>query len=306
MTDTPLSTSLALINTAPRNEPENACSFARDAIRIPLEVGIASLEGHDSRLSTIELEQLLPRLRRLDDDELRHLALQATRLEQYAFRLRGAIASEMRRRVALRLSGGRGRRGREGTGVRSCLRQLAAEIGVSLVTLTTDARIYDVFFTRDEETVIAHDNSLPREYYVIALAAPNPLAAIHIAQEQAARNGCTREEFRRYVRELKCAAHTKAVSANIAEASAIVARSVALSRQQVRLTDEARYVLNELMKASDCTAEQIVADALIAHYHALIEPTDVATTAKSHAPRRSRRTPTDDDASRQAQPSLLS
>jgi hypothetical protein len=176
---------------------------------------------------------------------------------------------------------------------------------VSVVTLTTDARIYEVFFTHNEETVIACDNSLSREYYVIALAAPDPLAAIHIAQEQAAGNGCTREEFRRHVRELKCAAHTKAVSANTAEASAIVARTVAPSRQQVRLTGEARYVLNELMKVSGCTTEQIVADALIARYHALLEPTDAATTAKSYAPRRSRRTPTGDDASGQAQPSLL-
>jgi len=46
------------------------------------------------------------------------------------------------------------------------------------------------------------------------------------------------------------------------------------------------------MKASDCTAEQIVADALIARYHALTESTDIATTTKSHATRRGRRTPT--------------
>ena len=304
MTDTPLSSSLALVTTASHNESEDACSSATDVIFTPLGVGVASLEGRDSHPSTIELEQLLPRLRQLDDDELRHLALQATRLEQYTFRLRGAIASEVRRRVALRLSGGRGRRDHEGKGVRSCLRQLAAEIGVSVVTLTTDARIYDVFFTYDEETLIARDNSLPREYYVIALGTPDPLAAIRMAEEQAAGNGCTREDFRRYVRELKRAVLTEAIGANTAEASAAVIHT-ALSRQQVRLTGEARYVLNELMKVNDCTAEQIVADALIARYHALTESTDIAATTKPHAPRRGRRTPTDDDASGQVQPSLL-
>lgn len=303
MTDTMLSTSIDLVTTASRNEPEDTNSSARDAIRISLGVGIASLEGWDSHLSAIKLEQLLPHLRQLDDDGLRHIALQATRLEQYAFRLRGAVASEMRRRVALRLSGGRGRRDYEGKGVRSCLRQLAAETGVSVVTLTTDARIYEVFFIH-EETIIARDNSLPREYYVIALAAPDPLAAIRMAEEQAAGNGCTREQFRRYVHELKNEAHVQATKASTTKASAAVS-STFLGRWQVRLTGEARYVLNELMKVSDCTAEQIVADALIARYHALIEPTDVATTQKSHTSRRSRRTPVDDDASRQTQPSLL-
>ena len=198
-----------------------------------------------------------------------------------------------------------GRHDHQSKGIRSCLRQLAVEIGVSIVTLTTDARIHDVFFTHNEETVIARDNSLPREYYVIALAAPDPLAAIRMAEEQAASNGSTREEFRRYVRELKRSANTQAVGVNTTEAPVIVARTVALTRQQVLVTGRARYTLNELMKASNCTAEQIVADALIAHYRLLVESISDATTVKSPAARRSRRTTTDDDALRQVQPLLL-
>jgi hypothetical protein len=304
MTDSTLLTSPALVSTTNPGAREAAHSTTGNAICISQRVGIGLLEEWEYYPSNAEFGQLLPHLRQLDNDELRHLALQATRLEQYAFRLRGAIASEMRRRVARRLSGGRGRRDHEGKGIRSCLRQLAAEIGVSVVTLTTDARIYDLFFTTNEETVIAHDHSLPREYYVIALAAPDPLAAIRIAQEQAAGNGCTREQFRRYVHTLKHEAHALATGVKRTEALTAVART-AQSRQQVLLTDEARYVLNELMKASHGTAEQIVTDALIAHYHALNETTDVATTAKPYTSRRSRRTATDDDESRQTQPSLL-
>jgi hypothetical protein len=306
MTHTAHSTSLAFVSTALGGEPKDACPSAGDSIRIPLAAEITSPKGRNSHPSAAELEQLLSRLRQLDDDELRHLALQATRLEQYAFRLRGAIASEIRRRVALRLSGGRGRRDSDGKGVRACLRRLADEIGVSVVTLTTDARIYDAFFTRDGETVIAREHSLPREYYVIALAAPDPIAAVRMAEERAADNVCTREQFRRHVLELKRAAHGQAVDVSTTEAPANIARTAALSRQQVRLTGEARHVLNELLKVSDCTAEQIVADALIARYHALTESTYIATTTtKSHALRRGRRTPTDDDESRPAQPSLL-
>lgn len=303
MTDITSSTSLALASITSGGEPEDACPSAKDSI--PLAAEIAPPDRRGFRPSMVELEQLLPHLRQLDDDGLRHLALQATRLEQYAFRLRGAVASEVRRRVALRLSGGRGRRDYEGKGVRACLRRLADEIGVSAVTLTTDARIYDVFFTRDDETVIAREHSLPREYYVIALAAPDPLAAVRMAKEQAAGNGCSREQFRHHVRELKRMAHSRVADVSATEAPPNVARIAATSPQQVRLTNEARHVLNELLKVSDCTTEQIVADALIARYHALTESTDIATTTKSHAPRRGRRTLTGDDESRQAQPSLL-
>jgi hypothetical protein len=300
-----LSPALHLVTTDKHDEQEVIPSSVRDAVCIPLGAGNTSLQEYDLQPNKIELNQLLPHLQQLDDNALQNLAFQATRLEQYAFRLRGAIASEMRRRLALRPSGGRGRHDHQSKGIRSCLRQLAVEIGVSIVTLTTDARIHDVFFTHNEETVIARDNSLPREYYVIALAAPDPLAAIRMAEEQAASNGSTREEFRRYVRELKRSANTQAVGVNTTEAPVIVARTVALTRQQVLVTGGARYTLNELMKASNCTAEQIVADALIAHYRLLVESISDATTVKSPAARRSRRTTTDDDALRQVQPLLL-
>ena len=312
MADTALSSSLALVTKDKHDKQEVIHSLVSDEVYIPLEVGNRALQEYDLQPNMINLNQLLPRLQQLDDAVLQDLALQATRLEQCAFRLRGAIASEMRHRVASRLSGGRGRRDHQGKGIRSCLRQLASEIGISVVTLTTDARIHDIFFT-DNETVIALDNSLSREYYVIALAAPDPLLAIRIAQEQAANNNCTREDFRRYVRELKRAANPSSINAiatdaDKTEASMVVSRAAALSRQSVRVTGEALFALNELMKSSNCTAEQIVADALIAHYRSLIESVSNATTTKSHAARRIRRTTTADDLYdplRQTQPSLL-
>ena len=287
MTETALSTPLAIVAEQP----------------------IASLEGRAFNSFTPELNQLLSRLQQLDDDALQHLALQATRLEQYAFRLRGAIASEMRRRIASRLSGGRGHRDHQGKGIRSCLRQLALEIGISVVTLTTDARIHDVFFISNE-TVIALDNSLPREYYVIALAAPDPIAAIRIAKEQAADNGCTLKAFRQYVYELKRATHISSTNATDSktEAPLAVARTAALSRQRILVTGEARYALNELIKATNCSAEQIVADALIAHYRSSIESVSNTTMTKPSSARRNRRTSTNDDLAdplRQTQPSLL-
>ncbi len=263
-----------------------------------------SAPGCNLHPPTVELDWTLPRLQHLDEEDLLQLAVQAARLEFFAFRLRGAVASELRRRIAHKLPGGRGRRDAEGKGIRACFKQLAAEIGVSVVTLTTDARIHDAFFSHAEETLIARDNSLAREFYTIALAAPDPLAAIHAAEEKAAGNTCgsyTREEFRRHVRELKCAAKDTDFGTNKRKA----ATSTSLPRQRVLVTGAARYALSELIKASNSSAEQIVADALIARYHAQVESTSHTAATKPHGGRHNHRAQRDDDPSHQRQPSLL-
>lgn len=241
-----------------------------------------------------QLDALLPQLRQLDDAQLLQLALHARHLETCAFRLRGACVAELRRRITTRLTGGRGLRDTTGSGVSAQLARLATQIGVSLSTLKIDARIHELFFTG--ETRFAREPSLAREYYVIALGAPDPLIAIRIAYERCSDPSYRREQFRRDVLALK-----QSIQPDGAAATAIKPKST--GRLRVKILPEAEAVLAELVKLNGQTPEAIVSEALLA-YHKLLQSPD--TAAASSAPgsssngRRSKpRTPAPD-----AQPSL--
>lgn len=213
-----------------------------------------------------QLDDLLPKLPDLADMQLLELAAHAQRLEVRAFRLRGACVAELRRRITTRLAGGRGHRDADGTGIKAQLAQLASQIGISPTTLKTDARIHEVFFAG--ETSLACETTLPREFYVTALGAPDPLATIRIAEEKAASKMYTREQFRRDVRALK---HPTPIT----DDPIISANHSPESRCDIviKISLDAQAALAELVKGRGLSIEAIVAEAIFAHHRSLTAST---------------------------------
>lgn len=216
-----------------------------------------------------QIDALLPRLAQLDDDELLRVAAQAGRLEACAFRLRGACVAELRRRTR-RLAGGKGKRDTARVGVKARLSDLAARLGVSISTLKTDARIHEVFFSDD--TGPAREPSLPRDYYVTALRAPDPVAAIGAARSHSSDPAYTRDHFRRDVQALRSAP----TDADEPLLPGMPSPPPAITR--VLILPDARPALTALVEREGGTPAEVVAAALVAYHEAL-------TTAKTPARR---------------------
>ncbi len=133
---------------------------------------------------TAYLPGLLGQIATKDDEQIIKIAADARQLERFAFLIRGMCASVLRRRYPHRLSGGRGRRDQAGQGIQAQMTRLAEQARVDRKTLETDARINDTFFDDIQESTLEHIPTLAREYYVIALTAPDPHAAIRLAGER--------------------------------------------------------------------------------------------------------------------------
>jgi hypothetical protein len=110
----------------------------------------------------------------MSDDRVIEVARDATSLEAQSYRLRGACAAEIKRRIRARLAEDPDSRGKEELRIRAQLSNLAAEIGVAYITLDEDARIYERF----GGNIV--DNVSPREVYRLALTARDPQAAVDL------------------------------------------------------------------------------------------------------------------------------
>jgi hypothetical protein len=257
-----------------------------------------------SRLE-LHLDDLLPQLADFADNQLLELAAHAQRLEACAFRLRGACVAELRRRITTRLVGGRGYRDADGIGIKAQLAQLASQIGISPTTLKTDARIHEVFFAG--ESRLAREPTLPREFYVTALGAPDPLATIRIAEEKAASKTYTREQFRRDVRALK---HPKLITDN----PIVSANHSPESRCDIliKISLDASIALAELTKRSGHSPDEIIIAALLAYHSSLTALAVAPQTSTITSPKHRRRSsvasssaPAADASRGDAQPPLL-
>ena len=203
-----------------------------------------------------QLANLLPDLLRniaeKDDEQITRIAIGAQRLERFAFLIRGVCASVLRQRYPHRLSGGRGRRDHLGQGIQAQMSMLANKVGVDRKTLETDARIMETFFEGLGETKLVHIPPLTREYYVIALAAPDPHAAIECAIERSTDPHYKLEQFRTYVRLLKRDGVT----------SLVTTRSDSFFTLRVQLPAEAHALLAELIAETGKKKDEIVAQAI--------------------------------------------
>ncbi len=210
-----------------------------------------------------QVNSLCSQLVRLNDDELFQLAVSAKRLETSAFRLRGACVAELRHR-AQRLVGGRGKRDVTGAGIGANLSRLANEVGVSVSTLQTDAQIHEVFFSG--ETTLECETTFPREYYVTALAAPDPVQAINLAHEQTAKGSYNRDQFRKEVKILKQVAMQNTTPPHSETAGAAIKNN-----RRIQILPEALDALAELVKQKNQSAEVVVAQALLLYLRSLTD-----------------------------------
>lgn len=137
------------------------------------------------------LEDIVRVIPAMTDEQINEGIALTCRLEERAFLLRGALTLEKRNR-AMRLVGGRAQKAAPGEGMREAAKYVGKLIGSATSTVETDARIVETFFKNyvpgsdslSEETRTDDGESLPREFYAVALRAEDPHAAIEIAREK--------------------------------------------------------------------------------------------------------------------------
>jgi hypothetical protein len=198
------------------------------------------------------LPGLLGEIATTDDEGVIRIAADTRRVERFAFLIRGMCASVLRQRHQSRLPGGRGKRDDGGVGIQAQMAKLAEHAGVDRRTLEVDARIRDTFFAAADETMLDHIPPLAREYYVVALSAPAPHAAIREAAERLLESHYSLSQFRADVRHLKRVAGSHATSP-VAEQTCAV---------RVRIPAEVGELLAELVTVSQKTGDEIVAEAI--------------------------------------------
>jgi hypothetical protein len=204
------------------------------------------------------LRNLLAGLPTLTEEQLIQTIANAGRMEAYFFLARGMCVLELRSRIKERLTGGRGKRDYSGKGINAQTLRLAETTGVNISTLNTDARIYEIFFHDGSETTLARESLLPREYYVIALGAPDPHAAIRIAVKQSADPHYRREKFRAYVCSLKQSENNSARARR--ESSALL---------RAHIPEEVDCLLSEILELTGKEKAQILAEAITSFHRAI-------------------------------------
>jgi hypothetical protein len=212
------------------------------------------------RFSRMEegLCKLLAGLPALAEEQLLQIIADAGRIEQYFFLARGMCVLELRSRIKVRLTGGRGKRDHSGKGINAQTKRLAERTHVNISTLNTDARICEVFFPGGGETTLARESLLPREYYVIALGAPDPHAAIRVAAEQSADPHYRRERFRAYVRGLRRT-----------EDNAAGKRRKSSALLEVHIPESVDRLLSELLELTGKEKSRILAEAITSFHQAI-------------------------------------
>jgi hypothetical protein len=215
---------------------------------------MSKINGVDTRIAQLGkyLPDLLSEIATTDDEQIIRIAANARLLERFAFLIRGMCALVLRRRYPHRLSGGRGKRDQAGLGIQAQMAKLAEQAGVDRRTLEVDARISDTFFAVMDETMLEHIPSLAREYYVLALSAPDPHAAIRTAVERRADSRYGLAQFRADVHHLKRAA-------GITAAPSVTEHTNTL---RVRIPTEVCGLLAELVTISQKTEDEIVTEAI--------------------------------------------
>lgn len=199
------------------------------------------------------LPALLSEIATTDDEGVIRIAANTRRLERFTFLIRGTCASVLRQRHQCRLPGGQGKRDDDGVGIQAQMAKLAEHAGVDRRTLEVDARIRDTFFAAADETMLDHIPPLAREYYVIALSAPDPLAAIGKAAERlSSESHYGLSQFRADVRLSKLAT-------GLHSSPPIVKQTHAT---RVSIPAEVGELLAELVTNSQKSGDEIVAEAI--------------------------------------------
>lgn len=130
--------------------------------------------ANDQILSELPDEKLWP------DEMVVRLRSFSRQIGQQAWRVECACDAELLSR-ATRLQGGRAQEDEEQKGVRATAKRVAARLGVDPSAVFLNAQIHRTFFNcgADQETSLDVQTSLlEKSFYVVALGADDPLAAI--------------------------------------------------------------------------------------------------------------------------------
>lgn len=221
----------------------------------------------------IQLPDLVRYIPQMTDAQILQMLFQAEQLADFAFLVRGACASELRQR-SIKLPGGRGKKDTVGRGLQSQMEDLAKKVGTGRKTLETDARIKDTFFPMIDETTLEQMPPLAREYYVIALSAPDPLAAIKTAVNRCSDPHFSLRQFRSEVRLLK----------TLGAASTFFASAEHLLVLNARVTAEIMSLVVDLITKTGMIKDDVVAEAIRMLHTSVSKPSE-RMTGVSKSPR---------------------
>jgi hypothetical protein len=221
----------------------------------------------------IQLPELVRHIPQMTEAQILQTLFRAEQLTDFAFLVRGACASELRQR-SIKLPGGRGKKDTVGKGLQSQMNDLARKVGTGRKTLETDARIKDTFFPIIDETTLEQMPPLAREYYVIALSAPDPLAAIKTAVGRCSDPHFSLRQFRSEVRLLKTSG-TPSTMFDTAEH---------LFALNARVTAETMSLITDLITKTGKTKDEVVAEA-IRLLHISVSKSSERMTSVSKSPR---------------------
>jgi len=138
--------------------------------------------------------QILSLIPSLSDEHLMLVLEASDRLEQCSWVVRASVVSEIRKRDTSRQSGGRGNKDEAGTGIKAQLAALAQRRGVSVRTLEAEAQAVEIFDI--ESGAVDGIPLLPKSFYIEALNAPDPQAAIEMATQKRDEGNFTTAAFR--------------------------------------------------------------------------------------------------------------
>lgn len=154
-----------------------------------------------------DVQTIIEGLPGMSDEQIMSLANNAQKVEQCAWLLRGACARELKRRSATKLPGGRGKKDTEGVGVKQTLIGFAKESGVELRTVEQEISILDRFFADPEDDSVLNVDRQPnleKTFFIAALAAPDPRAALAMAEDKRSRDGgYSTRQFKDDIKELE-------------------------------------------------------------------------------------------------------
>ena len=221
----------------------------------------------------IQLPELVRHIPQMTEAQILQTLFRAEQLADFAFLVRGACASELRQR-SIKLPGGRGKKDTVGRGLQSQMEDLARKVGTGRKTLETDTRIKDIFFPVIDETTLEQMPPLAREYYVIALAALDPLAAIKTAVDRCSEPHFSLRQFRLEVRLLKTAGTPATMFASAEHLFALNAR----------VTAEIMSLITDLITKTGKTKDEVVAES-IRLLHTSVSKSSERMTYVSKSPR---------------------
>ena len=185
--------------------------------------------------------------------------------------------------------------------------EYANRLGMSAKTLLTDTRIAEEFDISHPTVILARENELPREYFVTALGAPDPVAALAAAIALQNQRSLDRRGFREHVRSLKLKEQSSDENSSVRPCKPLLACSMRISLPSdlhVRLHESSEQLSRDpnafIIEALTTFLKKLVKQtskqsSLTSIAEAEVEPTRCDTPVAAHVDELELRDPTRSD-----------